>query len=381
MISGDPVMTPVGGADYERWLKVVHDRIAVSFTRAEPRRRAWNYLLDLPKARATGLRGGDSVGRHEGERADGVQRLLTTAQWDESSVRDELRSIATRYGGTNGGTLFAIEMAFPKKGDRAAAVERQYSGDTKKAENCQVGVMLFHLTVTGLAFLIDRELYLPQSWAADAPRRTRAGIPPEVGYRSRSTIAAHMITRALAAGIRPDWVALSVTCGEKGRLHQTLRKAHIPHVFASSSVELHTGAFGRPLTSPNTIARPHASRPGHEVLAHGRDVLHRFACEPTEPSRLEVSFLATAAAGSHRRYRAHFLAAMPREACLAEAAPVVFLTEASGMFSRQVKEDIGLGHYEVRSWCGWYRHITLAAAAHTAIGLARQHNREPALAR
>ncbi|WP_176968908.1 IS701 family transposase [Amycolatopsis xylanica] len=360
---------------------MVYDRIAPNFTRAEPRRRAWTYLLDLPSAYSAGLRGGDNVGHYEGERrADGAQRLLTSAQWDESVVRDELRTIAVQHGGHTGGSFYVTEVAFPKKGRSAVAVERQYSNDTKKAENCQIGLVLFYVTMDGLAFLIDRELYLPKSWADDASRRRRARIPAHVTYRSKSTIAATMINRALKVNIRPEWVAISLVCTEKAQLHHLLRQKQLQHIITSTAGELHTGSFGTPFTTPHTTLRLKASPPGHEVYTYHRDALHRFAAEPAEATKFDTAFLVTATAGHYAKPRSYFLAHTRRHTSLADVAPIVFLMESAGAYCRLAKEDIGLGHYEVRSWRGWYRHITLAAAAHTALELAKSHSRRAALA-
>jgi hypothetical protein len=379
-LGGYTTMENIDRAQYERWLKVVYDRIAPNFTRAEPRRRAWNYLLDLPKAYSAGLRSGDNLGHYEGEqRADGVQRLLTTAQWDESAVRDELRSIATQYGGHTGGSFYVTEVAFPKKGRSAVAVERQYSSETQKAENCQIGLVLFYVTPDRLAFLIDRELYLPKTWAGDATRRRRAQIPADVEYRSKSTIAATMINRALEVNIRPEWVAISLVCAEKSLLHHTLRKKQIPHVISSTAGELHTGSFGPQLATPH-ILRLQASGRGHEVYTYRRDAVHRFVTETTEVTKFESSILVTSVARRHAKPRSYFLAYLRRHSSLADVAPVVFLMESAGLYCRLAKEDIGLGHYEVRSWRGWYRHITLAASAHTALELAKAHDRQNVLA-
>lgn len=97
---------------------------------------------------------------------DGMQRLLRRPGWDVDGVRDDIRDYVTEQLGDSGGVLIADDTGFLKKGTRSAGVQRQYSGTAGRTENCQVGVFLAYASVHGHA-LIDRELYLPQSWAGD----------------------------------------------------------------------------------------------------------------------------------------------------------------------------------------------------------------------
>lgn len=360
---------------YERSLKVVYDRIAHNFSRAEPRKRAWNYLVDLPKAHSAGLRRGETVGHYSGEiRADGVQRLLTSARWDEFSVREELRSIAIQAGGRTGGTLFLTEITFPKKGRNAVAVERQYSHDTQRVENCQIGLLLFYLTADRQAFLIDSELYLPPSWVGDPKRREQAQIPPEVVYRSKSAIAAEMIRRAWESSIRPVWVACNLVCTEKPVLHRLLRRYGVQHLVAGSAGEMQAGGVGRALSEESANPPANGTVPGHEMLQLRNTVLHRFSTRNGDPGRIEMSYLMLSGTNRSTRARSYYTAYLRPHAGLAEVVPIVQLIEGAAAHCRAVKQKTGLGHYEVRSWRGWYRHVTLASAAQMALELARHDN-------
>lgn len=375
-------MGMVSRLEYERWLQVVYGRIAHNFTRAEPRQRAWNYLVDLPKAHSAGLRAGDSVGHYEGEqRADGVQRLLTSARWDETSIRDELRAVAIEAGGRTGGTLFITEVTFPKKGRSAAAVERQYSSETQKAENCQLGLALFYITARGQGFLLDFELYLPRTWAADTERRHRAQVPEDVSYRSRSSIAALMFERAWQGMLRPAWVACSTTCTDKSVLRAALHARRVPHILTSTAGESPTEDTSRAGALPPDIDLPEQRRfPQSDELAYRSTVLRRVT-PPCASGRTPTSYLTVSPPGGGAKPRAYFTACTFATPDLVQLAGVVGLIEAAPAHCRAAKEEIGLGHYEVRSWRGWYRHMTLAAVAHTALQLARQHASDAAPAR
>jgi hypothetical protein len=356
-------MSTIDENAYEHWLKVVYDRISVNFSRAEPRRRAWTYLADLPNAHASGLRGGDGLANYSGEqRADGVQRLLTSAQWNESVVRDELRGIAAHYGGGTGGVLHLTEVSFPKKGRNAVGVERQYSPESMRSENCQIGLLLFHVTKRGRAFLIDRELYVPKSWTDDTDRRAQAGIPDELAYRSKSAIGGVMIRRAFEAGILPDCVVSSLVCSDQPSLRRWLRHLHVPHVVATTAGEARQAASRTPLLAKQ------------ESCAYKRGVLRRVKLVGEMAGGFEKSYLTASPTVHGSGPQPYFASFLRQRTPLAEIAAILSLTQPAAAYGRRAKEEIGLGHYEVRSWRGWYRHVTLAMAAHTALELAREPN-------
>src|SRR5215217_7715527 len=170
-------------AAWGRGLSAVHARIAPRFGRAEPRRRALAYLRGLtsPVERKNGWQLAEQIGERT---PDGVQRLLATARWDADAVRDDLRAYVVEYLGDPRGVLVVDETGFLKKGTRSAGVQRQYSGTAGRIENCQIGVFLAYASPRGRAFL-DRELYLPKEWAANAARRRDAGVPAGVEFRTK----------------------------------------------------------------------------------------------------------------------------------------------------------------------------------------------------
>jgi SRSO17 transposase len=99
----------------------------------------------------------------------------------------------------------ADETGDPKKGERTVGVQRQYTGTAGRIENAQVAVYLTYTARSGHA-MIDRELYLPRSWAEDSDRRTDAGVPAEITFATKPTLATTMITRAVTAGVPTRWV-------------------------------------------------------------------------------------------------------------------------------------------------------------------------------
>ena len=168
-------------SEAHRWADQLDDlvaRIAPRFSRIEPRRRARAYLQGLlsPLERKNGWHLAEAAGDAS---PDGVQDFLARMHWDADAVRDDLRAYVVEHLGDPDAVLVLDETGFLKKGDKSAGVKRQYSGTAGRIENCQIGVFLAYASRHGHA-LIDRALYLPETWAFDAARRAEAGVPEEV---------------------------------------------------------------------------------------------------------------------------------------------------------------------------------------------------------
>lgn len=154
----------VGVAEVEEWaegLEEVRELIAPRFARSEPHQNAVAYLQGLLADRQR--KNSWTLSEDAGYRLpDGMQRLLSTADWDPDLVRDDLVAYVSRHLGDAEGVLVLDETGFIKKGQRSAGVARQYSGTAGRIEDAQIGVFLSYATTYGRT-LIDRELYTPQS--------------------------------------------------------------------------------------------------------------------------------------------------------------------------------------------------------------------------
>ena len=151
------------------------DRIAPRFSRYEPLRHAAGLMLGM----ISGLDRKNcwTIAEHRGDGSpDGLQHLLSRAQWDADAVRDDLRDYVVDAFGDPGAVLVVDETGDVKKGIDTVGVQRQYTGTAGRIENAQVAVYLTYAAPRGHA-LIDRLLYLPRCWAEDAERCDRAGIP------------------------------------------------------------------------------------------------------------------------------------------------------------------------------------------------------------
>jgi SRSO17 transposase len=184
------------GAAWSAELAALMGRLGPRFGRVEPRRRAAAYLRGLlaPVERKNGWQLAEAAGDRT---PDGVQEFLSRVRWDADAVRDDLRAYVAEHLGDPGGVLVLDETGFVKKGAKSAGVQRRYSGTAGRIENCQIGVFLAYASRYGRA-LIDRALYLPESWVADRGRRAGAGIPDEVGFVTMIGTADHPVPQGSA---------------------------------------------------------------------------------------------------------------------------------------------------------------------------------------
>jgi len=166
--------TPGGSSGDTELLQALGRR----FSRREPREAMVRYVrgLSAPVLRKNAWTLANLAGSGS---PDSMQRLLRTAQWDISGVRDDLRAeFLARLGGEQ--RLWILdETAFRKRGNGSVGVERQYMRTARRLENCQIGVFLMYATSRGHA-LVDRELYLPTTWIDSPDRRHRARVPDDV---------------------------------------------------------------------------------------------------------------------------------------------------------------------------------------------------------
>ena len=213
------------------WI-ALHERISGRFARSEPRARVREYVSGL----VAGLerKNGWTLAEHAGEISpDGMQRLLRRADWDVDGVRDDVRDYVVEHLGDRAGVLIVDDTGFLKKGTRSAGVQRQYSGTAGRIENCQIGVFLAYATRRGHA-LIDRELYLPESWTADRDRCRAAGIPDEVEFATKPRLAHGACSNARSTrGCRSPGSPRTRPTGRSSTCGSGWKNATSPYVLAT----------------------------------------------------------------------------------------------------------------------------------------------------
>ena len=366
-------------AEIQEWaqgLEEIRDLIGDEFARSEPRNNAMSYIRGLlsDEERKNSWTLSERAGQGT---PDGMQRLLSTTDWDPDAVRDALFTYVKRHLGDSKGILAIDETGFLKKGTASAGVARQYSGTAGRVENCQIGVFLTYASPAGRTFL-DRELYLPKAWTEDAERRTRAGIPEDRDMATKPVLAAEMIERALDAGIQAEWTTGDAVYGQHTGLRRRLEARGMHYVMA---VPMNQRAI---TPAPGSLGAEGRADKLFAAL-DGRAWRTRTAGTGTKGERLyawaRIRINGPAETGEHwllaRRSLkdptdlAYFICHTPENVTLIELARVAGARWAIEETFQTSKGETGLDHYQVRQYAGWYRHITLSMFAHAFLSVIR----------
>jgi SRSO17 transposase len=309
---------------------------------------------------------------------DGMQRLLSTAKWDQDGMRDDIRWYAAETLGREQSVLVIDETGFVKKGNKSAGVKRQYSGTAGRIENCQIGVFLVYTTPQGHT-LIDRELYLPQEWCSDEPRRAEAGIPAEVAFQTKGSLARQMLERTLSSGLTVEWVTGDSVYGSDRRLRLWLEEHHQAFVLGIKSDEaLWCGFQQRRAAHLAAEADEHAwqrlsagtGSKGPRYYDWLAITLPRFMQEPDWQHALLVR-----RSLSHPEELSYYVVFAPATTTIHDWGKIAGQRWTIEECFEHAKDELGLDQYEVRRWSGWYRHITLVMLAQVflhAVRLAAQ---------
>jgi SRSO17 transposase len=359
-------------AEVVQWsheLARLHARIAPHFARPEPRRRVLAYLQGLLSEAPR--KNGWQLAEQAGESTPyGMQRLLSSAVWDVARVRDELRAYVLEQLGAPQAIVAIDETSFPKAGRKSAGVSTQYCGTTGHVQNCQVGVFLSYITAQGHS-LIDRELYLPSEWTEDAKRRQEAGIPATVGFQTKPELARAMLQRLCDAQVPIDWVVGDSVYGDNLDLRLWLQAhgyAFVLEVHCDEEVGIVAPDGRRRLVQVADVPALLLSESSWQRLSMSEGtkgprlfdwarvpILHRWQQDGQHWLLLRRSL-------SDVQDLRHYLVFAPAATTLEQ------MVQASGGRWRIEEDfengkDLGLDHSEVRSFVGWYRHITLVMLA------------------
>jgi SRSO17 transposase len=225
----------VAAVRWQAGLEELLGRVAGRFPRVEPRRRAralvLGLLADLPRKNCW------RIAEHVGDASpDGMQHLLARAVWDHDGVRDDLRAYVVEHLGDPQAVLVVDETGDLKKDTRTVGVQRQYTGTAGKVDNAQVGVYLAYATGAGHG-VVDRELYLPRGWLADAARCQAAGVPAQRAFAIKPELARVMLQRALDAEVPAGWVTADEVYGADRGLRGWLEARQLPYVLAVKRTE------------------------------------------------------------------------------------------------------------------------------------------------
>ncbi len=342
----------------------LHQRMGDLFPRSEVRERSLAYLEGLLSGceRKNSWQVAECVGDAS---PYGMQYLLDRARWDADAVRARLSEYVKEALGSRDVVLILDETGFLKKGVHSAGVQRQYSGTAGRIENSQVGVFLCCAGRRGYV-LLDRELYLPQSWTEDRARCRAAGIPDEVQFQTKPMLGKRMLERAFQAGMPCAWVAADEVYGHDSKLRHWLEGRHQPYVLAVAADQR---LWRQDLRQHRVdeIAAQLPRRAWKRVSAgHGAkgERFYDWALLPwAEREGWQHTLLVRRSLEAEPEYAFYFTYARKTQSTLKTLASVAGRRWAVESAFQMAKGECGLDHYEVRHWQGWYRHITLSMAA------------------
>jgi SRSO17 transposase len=288
------------------------------------------------------------------------------------------------------------DTAFPKKGRHSVGVARQYCGQLGKQENCQVAVSL-SVANEHASLPVALELYLPEDWAGDPGRRAKAGVPPDLPFRTKPRIASEQIRRALADGVPPGVVLGDAGYGIDSDFRTALTASASPYVLGvQSTIGVWPPGCGPLPPKPRSgRGRPPKLRRDAEhqpvtakelALALPPDAWRTVGWREGSRGELSGRFAAVRVRPSHRDYwraEPHPEEWLPSEWPEAREEPTRYwLSTLAGTVTleelvatakvrwrierdyQELKQELGLDHYEGRGWRGFHHHATLCIAAY-----------------
>jgi SRSO17 transposase len=357
-------------------------RIGRRFARAEARRRAQTYLQGLlsPIERKNGWQLAEAVGDRT---PYALQHLLDRADWDADTVRDDLRAYVLEHLGDPAAVLVVDETGFVKKGTHSAGVAKQYTGTVGKVENAQIGVFLAYASPQGVAFL-DRALYLPKEWTDHPARRREADIPAAVRFATKPQLARTLLARAREAGAPAAWVTADSVYGDDRRLRMWLEAQEQAYVLAVSGKEYVNVAATWTQRRVSTLLAEVAQQPDEawQRLSAGAGSKgprlydwYRLPLVPPLQDGYERWFLVRrprrVGSAAETEELQGYVTFAPEGTTLQELVRVAGSRWTIEVAFAAAKGEVGLDQYEVRSYHGWYRHITLALFAQALLTVIR----------
>jgi SRSO17 transposase len=306
-----------------------------------------------------------------------VQHFVGAGLWDDEAVMGELRRHVALEWADPDAVLVLDGSGFPKKGAASCGVARQWCGRLGKVDNCQVGLFLAYVTARGYAPL-DRQLYLPEDWAADPLRRRATHVPEGVAFQEGWRIGLGLLDRA-GPDVPFAWVAGDDEFGRASAFRAELRRRHLRYVL---DVPSNTSIRDLDEAPAPGRRRPPWRRVDEWAQAQPAARWRRIAVgdgakRPRVVRALEAWVQAKDEDGSPGpRERLVVIRTVDREPqvwyTLTNAKAEVPLRQVVGAQGRRHgieevlqagKGEVGLGHYEVRSWVGWHHHMTLSLLA------------------
>jgi SRSO17 transposase len=323
-----------------------------------------------------------------------LQQFVADSPWDEEQLWRVLRrEVIPHFEPIE--AWIADETGWLKQGKHSVGVSHQYCGAIGKQANCQVSVELV-VSNGFVAAPVGGRLYLPQSWAEDPERRAKAGVPPEITFATKSQIALQLIEQALADQVALAPVLGDAAYGDSFAFRQRLRDLNL-EFFLQVTPEEH---FGWTQEVPTVLKGKYRKLADQKLAASARHLMDIARSLPTgawkycswttaggQRHRTRIAwqevFLARGlkeadgkleklwlvvdwpqeAKEPYHCYLAHFHRQPSKARCLKLSRSRWHVEQ----YFQRSKDDLGLDHYEGRSWRGFHHHLVMSAIAYLFI--------------
>lgn len=348
------------------------EQIRHRFARSETRVRVKQYLQGLLST--VERKNCWQIAEASGEQSPyGFQHLLGRAKWDADEVRNDVRSYVLQHLGDPNAVLVLDDTGFLKQGVHSVGVQRQYTGTSGQIDNGQLGVFLVYATPKSYAF-IDRELYLPKTWIESPQRCQQAHVPDCTPFITKTQLARQMLERAFNAGISAQWITADELYARDHHMRNWLEERRQAYIIAIAR---------------NEIVRVDALECRVDELAASwpEEEWVRLSCGSGSKGPRDYEWICMSVNCPYQPdWRSDVLVRRSIEApdkldyfsvFAPQGTTLVDMVQAAGCRWKietgfeDAKGEVGLDQYEVRSWRGWYRHITLSMLAHAYLSIIR----------
>lgn len=327
-------------------------------------------------------------------RHQALHHFVAKSEWSDVAVLERVRAHVTTQMDLGGEVFWIVDdTGFRKKGRHSVGVARQYCGEIGKQDNCQVAVSL-SLATAAASVPVAWQLYLPEEWALDTPRRTRAGVPPEAAFATKPEIALAQIRQAVGSGVPLGIVLADAAYGTNTQwrdglvaleLHYGVGVVSSLNVWAPGTAPVPPAPWsgqGRPPVrhrrdsehmpvSVKTLAQSLDSRAfrtvqwreGSNATLSSRFAMVRVRAAQGDRLRPEEWLVIEWPKGDAEPFR-YWLSNLPSKTSLKTLVNTVKARWRIERDYQDLKQEFGLDHYEGRGWRGFHHHATLCIAAY-----------------
>ena len=325
-----------------------------------------------------------------------LQQAVCVADWSDAEL---YRRVAIKMERELPGIEAFVfdDTGLPKKGEFSVGVKRQYSGTLGRVDNCQVAVSL-HLAAESSSACIGMRLFLPEDWSADGARRKMCGVPTEVGFKRKWQIALDLLDDALAWGVRQHLVLADAGYGDISEFRDGLDERGLKYVLRVNGQPLVWQPESKPmLRPPPTGTKKYYQDDDHPPMTVAelakklkyRKVTWRDGSRGWQSSQFAAVRVRTARdvtsgcrpgeeqwllcewpVGEETPNR-FWLSTLPADTSVRTLVRLGKLRWRVERDYQEMKQELGLDHFEGRTWRGLHHHFSLCAVAHAFLALRR----------